>query len=78
MKSYLTPSDEMVEIVLQAFETGVQWASVFVRDGTELNTEAKAAYRRNIGKKSLRGLKRQARYEHPSRQKLHRHTSPLN
>ena len=58
MKAHLTPSDEMVEIVLQAFETGVQWASVFVRDGTELNTEAKAALSAQYKKEVVTRLKK--------------------
>ena len=42
MKAELMTSEQLVEILSAAFETGVQWASVFVRDGTELNAEAKA------------------------------------
>lgn len=58
MKTHLIPSEQVVEIVLQAFETGVQWAAVFVRDGTELTTDAKAALSAQYKKEVVTRLKK--------------------
>ena len=50
--------EELVQIILQAFETGVQWASVFVRDGTELDTTAKAALSAQYKKEVVTRMKK--------------------
>lgn len=50
--------EELVEIIIQAFETGVQWASVFVRDGTELDTTAKAALSAQYKKEVVTRMKK--------------------